>query len=302
MTGRSLAAHQVERNGLSRNFFSGRFISGNLWEISKGAKFQGAIFPCDGHNLTDTFPVELSYIRSSITNLLSGSIRMRLGMVKIGFSSLPMPSGEKILTDDPVPHFDRSDNSVSSSVLERAKLGDQDAFRKITQLYAGLVYYWIRQVELSPEHAEDVSQQVFMAVSQNLKTFQRTKPADSFRAWIRVITRSKIADHRRKNTGVERAIGGEESLNEVPDEVKDGEDEDDDRDKAILYQKAVQFIKGEFSDKDCKAFLMLVVDGIPAKDVADNLGMSVNEVYIAKSRILKRLRVEFADLIDDETN
>ena len=47
---------------------------------------------------------------------------------------------------------------------------------------------------------------------------------------------------------------------------------------------------------------MLVVDGIAAKDVSQNLGMSVNEVYIAKSRILKRLRVEFADLIDDETN
>ena len=247
------------------------------------------------------FPNELDPIRRLQTNLLSGSICMRLGMVKIGFSSLPMPRGEKILTDDPVPHFDRSDNSVSSSVLERAKLGDQDAFRKITQLYAGLVYHWIRR-DLSPEHAEDVSQQVFMAVSQNLKTFQRTKPADSFRAWIRVITRSKIADHRRKNTGVERAIGGDKSLNEVPDEVKDGEDEDDDRDKAILYQKAVQFIKGEFSDKYCKAFLMLVVDGIPAKDVADNLGMTVTTVYTAKSRILKRLRVEFADLIDDETN
>ena len=46
---------------------------------------------------------------------------------------------------------------------------------------------------------------------------------------------------------------------------------------------------------------MLVVDGIAAKDVADNLGMTVTTVYTAKSRILKRLRVEFADLIDDET-
>jgi hypothetical protein len=117
--------------------------------------------------LTDAFSVELASIRRLLTNLLSGSIRMRLRMVKIGFSSLPMPHGDKILTDDPVPRPDRSDNSVSSSVLERAKLGDQDAFRKITQLYAGLVYHWIRRY-LSPEHAEDVSQQVFMAVSQNL--------------------------------------------------------------------------------------------------------------------------------------
>ena len=206
------------------------------------------------------------------------------------------------MTDASVPHFDGSDNSVSSSVLERAKLGDQDAFRMITQLYAGLVYHWIRKRGLSPEHTEDVSQQVFMAVMHHLKTFQRTKPADSFRAWIRTITRSKIVDHIRKNSGVEIAYGGDKSLNEVATIEPDEGDVEDGRDKAILYQKAVQFVQGEFADKDCRAFLMLVVDGIAAKDVSQNLGISVNSVYIAKSRILKRLQVEFADLIDGETN
>jgi RNA polymerase sigma-70 factor (ECF subfamily) len=87
-----------------------------------------------------------------------------------------------------------------------------------------------------------------------------------------------------------------------PDEGPDVGELEDGRDKAILYQKAVQFVKGEFADKDCRAFLMLVVDGIAAKDVSQNLGISVNSVYIAKSRILKRLQVEFADLIDSETN
>ena len=206
------------------------------------------------------------------------------------------------MTDGPVPHFEGSDNSVSTSVLERAKLGDQDAFRMISQLYAGLVYHWIRKKGLSPQHAEDVSQQVFMAVIHNLKTFQRTKPADSFRAWIRTITRSKIVDHIRKNAGLEIAFGGDKSLNEVATIEYDEEDKEDDRDTAILYQKAVQFVKGEFADKDCRAFLMLVVDGIPAKDVAQILAISVNSVYIAKSRILKRLQDEFADLIDGDTN
>jgi hypothetical protein len=50
VTDKSLAAHQAERNGLSRNFFSSRFISGNLWDIPRVAKFQGAIFRCDGPN------------------------------------------------------------------------------------------------------------------------------------------------------------------------------------------------------------------------------------------------------------
>jgi hypothetical protein len=45
---------------------------------------------------------------------------------------------------------------------------------------------------------------------------------------------------------------------------------------------------------------MLVVDEIPAKEFAKSLGMSVNSVYIAKSRILKRLLDKFEDLIDDK--
>ena len=39
----------------------------------------------------------------------------------------------------------------------------------------------------------------------------------------------------------------------------------------------------------------------PARDVAEKLGISVNSVYIAKSRILKRLHDEFGELIDGET-
>ena len=54
----------------------------------------------------------------------------------------------------------------------------------------------------------------------------------------------------------------------------------------------------EFSDHDCNAFLGVVIEGMPAKDVSKKLGISVNSVYIAKSRILKRLRMEFDGLLD----
>ena len=205
------------------------------------------------------------------------------------------------MKDDRVPPLDESDNSVSTSILERAKLGDQDAFRMITELYAGLVYHWIRKSGLSPENAQDTSQEVFISVSHNLKEFQRTKAGQSFRAWIRVITRRKIADHFRRNKGVETAIGGDNKLDDFATIEENEEHEEIKHDRAIVYKKALQFIKGEFADKDCKAFLMLVVDESPAKDVAQSLGMSVNSVYIAKSRILKRLLDKFEVLIDGET-
>jgi RNA polymerase sigma-70 factor (ECF subfamily) len=216
-------------------------------------------------------------------------------------SPIALASRRKVLKDDYVPPFDESDNSVSTSILERAKLGDQDAFRIITDLYAGLVYHWIRKRGLSPQDAQDVSQEVFGSVIHNLKRFHRTNADQSFRAWIRVITRNKIADHFRKNTGIEIAMGGDNPLLGFATIEKNEDHEESNHDKAVLYQKAVEFIKGEFADKDCRAFLMLVVDEIPARDVAEKLGITVNSVYIAKSRILKRLHDELGDLIDGET-
>lgn len=208
------------------------------------------------------------------------------------------------MKDNNVLRFDDSDDSVSTSILERAKLGDQDAFRIITELYAGLVYHWIRKKGLSPQDAQDVSQEVFGSVIRKLKEFHRTNVGQSFRAWIRVITRNKITDHRRKNTDVEMAIGGDNPLlgfATIEKNEEHEEHEESKHDKAVLYQKAVEFIKEEFADKDCRAFLMLVVDEIPARDVAEKLGITVNSVYIAKSRILKRLHDELGGLIDGET-
>jgi hypothetical protein len=113
-------------------------------------------------------------------------------------SPIALASRRKVLKEDYVPPFDESDNSVSTSILERAKLGDQDAFRIITELYAGLVYHWIRKKGLSPQDAQDVSQEVFGSVIHKLKKSHRTNVGQSFRAWTRVITRNKINDHRRK--------------------------------------------------------------------------------------------------------
>ena len=113
-------------------------------------------------------------------------------------SPIALASRRKVLKDNNVLRFNELDDSVSTSILERAKLGDQDAFRIITDLYAGLVYHWIRKEGLSPQDAQDVSQEVFGSVIHKLKKSHRTNVGQSFREWTRVITRNKINDHRLK--------------------------------------------------------------------------------------------------------
>ncbi len=207
------------------------------------------------------------------------------------------------LKDAFVPHSDRNDSTISTSLIDRAREGGDDAFRQITKLFGGLVYHWCRTAGLQPEDAEDVGQRVFMTVSRSIGSFRRDKPGDSFRGWLRVITRSRISDHYREMSKREVAYGGEGHWNESAFQAweKEEPEENQRRDGTMIYQRAIQLMQGEFAEQDYKAFCMVVVDGLGAREVAEALGMTPNSVYIAKSRILKRLRFEFAELLDDDS-
>jgi RNA polymerase sigma-70 factor, ECF subfamily len=214
----------------------------------------------------------------------------------------------KILKDASVPHSDDplahvvDESTLASSVLHRARLGDGEAFQKISKLYGGLVYHWCRSAGLSPEDSEDVGQQVFLTVARKLDGFRRDRPGDSFRGWLRVVARSRIMDHFRENADRELAVGGSsflEQVGAVPTLDEDVENESN-LETIILYERAMQLLQSEFSDQDCQAFQLVLMEGLTPKDAAATLGVSVNSIYIAKSRILKRVRDEFDDLLDYE--
>jgi RNA polymerase sigma-70 factor, ECF subfamily len=191
-------------------------------------------------------------------------------------------------------------STLGSSLLEQAQFGDTSAFDRITQLYKGLVYVWCRSKGLSPEDSEDLVQQVFLTVFKSIKSFSKLKPEDSFRKWLRAIAHNKIVDHFRKNKFREKAFGGEENLEiAISCTLEDADDQASlKKEDAILYEEALKMMQSTFSPRDCRAFILIHVDGMTPRDAAQALGMSVNSVYIAKSRIKKRLREEFADLID----
>lgn len=204
------------------------------------------------------------------------------------------------MTDESVS-LARDSDSVSSSVLEKAVRGDQLAFTQITEIYSRLVYYWCRKNGVSDFDAFDVAQQVFIAVSRNLPAFRRDSPHQSFRAWIRAVTRSKIADYWRELEQRETAEGGSDALRRLETMAAPQEDEDVQElrwELTELFRQAVKFMQHEFSDRDFQAFWTATVDGCPAREVAERYGMTPNSVFIVISRMKKRVRAEFGDLID----
>ena len=190
------------------------------------------------------------------------------------------------------------ENVTSLSLLERVRLQDPEAWKRLVRLYSPLVHYWCRHWGVGTEDAQDVVQEVFLAVARGQADFERQRPG-SFRGWIRGITRHKLLDHLRRRQRQPEAAGGTEAhrrIQDVPELASDPGDEA--AEVSALYRQALEIIRASFEEKTWAAFWRVAVDGQPTDAVARELGMSAVAVRIAKSRVLARLREELQDLID----
>lgn len=198
----------------------------------------------------------------------------------------------------------QSIGSTSSSLLERVKAHDQDAWRRLARLYTPLALYWCRRAGISRQDRADVLQEVFRAVARNIAKLRLDRPGDSFRAWLRTIVQSKAADHFRRQGRGPQAKGGSEAYQRLlqspgpsgsADHSVSAADE-----RQLLMRQALRLMKPEFEERTWQAFWRTTVDGLPSTAIAQELGTTAAAVRQAKARVLKRLRQEFQGLIDVE--
>ncbi len=200
-----------------------------------------------------------------------------------------------------------------------ARLGCDESWRRLVRLFAPLVYRWCWKSNVRGPEADNVVQEVFVTVFRSLGDFRRERPADSFRGWLWTLTNHKLADHwraaKRRRRGLEE-LGGQGNRTDLqvlrggphgPEdrsceaEVRSGESSAaassaaDPGNVGRLYQRAVELIQGEFESQTWQAFWQVVVEGRQAADVAADLGLTANAVYISKSRVLRRLRDELCE-------
>lgn len=198
----------------------------------------------------------------------------------------------------------RGVRSTSRSLLVRLNERDESAWDRLVELYTPLVCHWCRRIGLAEQDLPDVVQEVFRAVSQNIDRFRHDRPGDTFRGWLRTISRSKVMDVFRKAGKEATAAGGTEAnakFQQLQDVVFDEDDEDkessDTAEKNLLYRRALELVKRDFEERTWQAFWKVVVDGMSPKDAGEELNMKPGTVRVSKSRVLARLRQEFGDLM-----
>lgn len=185
-----------------------------------------------------------------------------------------------------------SPSSTSTQLLERARTGDNEAWRAMTNLYGPLAYRWARQMGLKAADAADVTQDVFVSLFRNLSGFRKSQEGDSFRAWLRVVVRNQVHLWRRKRT-VDIPAGGSDAASRL-EQLAESELSSSDLppERGERANRALQRIRGDFEAPTWTCFLRLVIENQTVADVARELSMTTAAVRQAKYRVLCRLREE----------
>jgi RNA polymerase sigma-70 factor (ECF subfamily) len=164
------------------------------------------------------------------------------------------------------------------------------------------VYVWCLQAGFQAADAADVVQDIFRTVLVSIDRLRHGGPGDSFRGWLRMVTRSRVRDALRRNGRQAGGEGGSEAQNRllgVAEALSESStQEEDEFDRRVLMRRATDLTLARCGEVTRQAFIRVVVGEEAVEDVARDLGLTPNAVYVAKSRILRKIRETFELLID----
>ena len=167
------------------------------------------------------------------------------------------------------------------------------------RLYSPVIYRWCRRLGVVADDAADVLQEVLASVMRHVSDFRRDGPHDSFTARLAAITRSKLSDHYRHRKGRAEARGGttaQRQMAEIPQPEPSQETiRPDDEAAACLSRRVLDMIRAEFEPGTWQAFWRTAVEA-DAGLRRPRLTMTTAAVYMAKSRVLRRLRQALGEL------
>ena len=186
--------------------------------------------------------------------------------------------------------------TTSPTLLHRLRTqADPVAWASFVELYTPLLIHWARRNGLQDQDASDLTQEVFSLLLEKLRHFQYD-PNKKFRSWLRVVAQRKWYEMCRQRAPA--PIGSDDDLQRLSDLTADDDPFWEHEYRQILAVRALSVMRDAFEETTWQACWKVIVLGEPVAQVAADLGLTPGAVYTAKSRVLKRLRDEFADLLD----
>lgn len=194
--------------------------------------------------------------------------------------------------------------STSLSILERAKSRrDEQAWRDLEQIYSPLLRRWLIQYQVPESDADDLIQEVLLFVAQRIPDFEHNGRQGAFRGWLRQVLANRLRKlwNARKDRPGQVGTGNSQVM-QLLHQLEDPHSGlsqlwSREHDRHVLAE-TMSRVQQEFAGTTWEAFRLTSIHGEKAREVAEKLQISPNAVWIAKSKVLRRLRELSAGLVD----
>lgn len=196
-------------------------------------------------------------------------------------------------------------NETSLSLLNRLRRSpESESWNRLVELYAPLLRAWLRKYDVQASDADDLTQEVLLAVSKDLSKFEHAGQPGAFRGWLKAILVNRLRKFWRARDRRPQARG-DSDIDARLAQLDDPSSEmsliwNREHDQYVLRQ-LLALAEPHFARNTWTAFCRVALDGAKPDVVAEEMGISRNAVIVAKCRVLSRLRQESEGLIESSS-
>jgi RNA polymerase sigma-70 factor (ECF subfamily) len=185
--------------------------------------------------------------------------------------------------------------------LGRPKVQSAD-WDRLVALYGPLLRTWLTRYPIQGADADDLVQEVLVVLVKKVPQFRHGGKEGSFRAWLRSILAHQVRYFYRRQQQLPHPAGAHEEDSPLF-QLEDGGSElsrrwDAEHDRHVMA-RLLEIIKPEFTATTWQAFERSALQGRPAAEVGAELGLSANAVWVARCRVMRRLREEARGLLSE---
>lgn len=197
---------------------------------------------------------------------------------------------------------DTATNTTRVTLLHRLHQdpNDQLSWAEFVRVYGPAIRGWLAHWGLQEADAQDVAQNVLLRLTAKLPQF-KYDPNKSFRAWLKTLTHHAWHDfiteasQRTRGSGDTSVLDHLQSL-EAREDLATRVEATFDKE---LLEIALLRAKERVAATTWQAFKLTALEGVAPQTVADQLGLRVSQVYLAKHRLQKLLQEELRALEGD---
>ncbi len=170
-------------------------------------------------------------------------------------------------------------------ILRLQSSEDAEAWEQFSELYRPFIFRMAKTRGLQHADAHDLTQEVLVRVANSVRNWDADREQGSFRGWLSRITRNVVVDFLRSNS---RKIQAAEFVHDV---ARCAESELYDLElRKQTFAWAAESVKGTFRGPTWQAFWLTAVEQVSIEDAARQTGLSVGAVYVARSRVMAKLK------------